>query len=105
MLNFKQLNNYKVDAKHINLALRNKQNHQSRLMSIFHSSSFSVSNIVRRACIFLLNGIRESECFGIHIIKVSTKGSSPNFASNIKGTVMQTEKALTNDRLRVLKVS
>ena len=74
-------------------------------MSIFHSSSFSVSNIVSGACIFLLNGIRESECFGIHIIKVWTKRSSPIFASNIKGAVMQTEKALTNDRLRVLKVS
>ena len=30
---------------------------------------------------------------------------SSTFKKNVKGTVMQTEKALINDRLRALKVS
>ena len=33
------------------------------------------------------------------------KGLSPNFASNIKGTLMEIEKVLINDCLRVSKVS
>ena len=35
----------------------------------------------------------------------ATNGSSPNFASNIKGTVILTEIALINNHLRVSKVS
>ena len=83
LLNFKKLNNNKVYAKHINLALRNEQNQQSRLMSILYSGSFYISNI-KRPCVLLLSGTRESQCSGIYITNVSTKGSAKDFASNIK---------------------